>query len=544
MATIGAEPVATAEELDETTHAVPSILFEVPGHLSDEAPPFFADLNLDQVVEAITAGRESYDLRPFFYTPLTTENAVSNRHEVFRDLENPQLWSHVTRFSERLEVMRQQLGQAESLHYPLQRQSWFRDAVETYCDAVTELAVALGHTALSARALVRFRDHLTRYVDGPRFGVLRHEAEEVKAALSAVSYCLQIRGSRVEVSKFEGEPDYSVEVERTFAKFKQGATKDYRSGFRSVAEMDHVEARILDLVAKLYPEAFSALDTFCHRHHDYIEQLVATFDREIQFYLASLDHLRRFSAAGLPLCYPLVSGDPAPEEVQRGFDLALAGRLVPAGSPVVCNDYRLATSETAIVVTGPNQGGKTTFARMFGQLHYLAALALPVPAEAARVSLFDELFTHFERQEVPGNETGKLEDDLLRVKLILDRATRRSIAILNESFTSTTLQDARLLGSAVLRQLLELGSRCVYVTFVDELASFGEGTVSMVSTVAPDNPTIKTFRIARMPANGLAYAAAIAEQHGLTYERLMARRRAVAHQDGAMGTTSDDRPGR
>ena len=343
------------------------------------------------------------------------------------------------------------------------------------------------------------------------------------AGLDRVRYTLRIKGAQVTVSAYEDEPDYGVEVEEAFARFRLGDVESHLVAIPDPGSMDHVEARIALLVARIYPDEFRALDEFCARHRDFVDPEVARFERELQFYLAWLEHTDRLASAGLAFCYPTVSTSSKEVAVEGGFDLALAAKLRAEGRTVVCNDVHLGGLERILVVTGPNQGGKTTFARMVGQLHYLAGLGVPVPARTARLFLPDRVFTHFEREEDIRTLRGKLDEELVRTREILEQASGDSMVVLNETFASTTLADARFLGTEVLTRLSELGCLAVWVTFVDELASLNQTTVSMVATVAADDPSQRTFQIVRAPADGRAYAWALADRYGLSYERLRER---------------------
>jgi DNA mismatch repair ATPase MutS len=480
-------------------------------------------MSLDQVIDAITLGKQEYDLKPFFHAPLDEIAAIEYRHEVMRDLEDQPLFESIQSFAQKMRTMREHLAQAGKLYYQYQKEAWFLDAVEIYCDAVIEVEHDLSRMGLRSRGLLAFREYLARYAGSDRFASLQAETKQLRADLSSIRYCLLIKDNGVKVRKYEAETDYSTEVEATFERFKQGAAKDYRVKFPDWPEMNHVEAKILELVAQLYPDEFLRLDDFCANNGDYLDQTIGVFDREVQFYLAYLEHIGTFKRAGLKFCYPRISGDSKEVYDYDGFDLALAHKLIAGGVPIVCNDFHLKGQERVMVVSGPNQGGKTTFARTFGQLHYLARLGCPVPGREAQLFLCDQLFTHFEKEEDIETLRGKLQDDLVRIHDILSQATSRSLIILNEVFISTTLQDAVVLSQQIMERISRLDLLCVWVTFIVELAALNEKTVSLVSTVLPENPTLRTYKIVRKPADGLSYALSIAEKYRLTYDCLKER---------------------
>ena len=501
-----------------------SILFDKDGIQKEttEQPSFFTDLNLDQVINAIAERKKDYNLKPFFYTPLRDVETIYYRHEIMRDMEDEALMAYINAFAEKMIIVRRYLGLAEKLDFNYHKQGWFLEAALLYCETVIGLVENLGTVQVKSRGFLAFRKYVTTYVHSHGFQFLRTEAQKVKSGLSDVKYCVIVEYGRFSVRKYEEETDYSVEVEKTFEKFKQGAVKDYRVDVYKGVGMNHIEAKILELVALLYPKQFAALDQFCVTHSQFVDETIRVFDREVQFYVAYLEFIADIKYKGLAFCYPQV--DTSREVFDYdGFDLALAHALIYTEKPVIHNDFYLNNPERIIVVSGPNQGGKTTFARTFGQLHYLASLGCPVPGREARLFLFDQIFTHFEKEEDIHNLRGKLEDDLARTHDILARVSPDSILILNEVFASTTLKDAVFLSEEIMTRVIELDLLCVWVTFIDELASFSEKTVSMVSTVVPEDPATRTFRIIRKPADGLAYALSLAEKHRLTYKQIKER---------------------
>lgn len=508
-------------------------------------PSYFHDLNLDQVVDGITAGRSRHHLTPEFWTPIRDLDILAYRHEVFDDLFRSDIGSVVRSFTQRRLVYQFQTRTNEirdddhglQHHY---RTRFFLNAVEEYCQATLDLCHGLEVAGAGSRALRGLTRYLQGYVRSSTFQTLKTQAQIIHTALSDIHYVIVIRGDKITVAPYDGEADYGAQVIGTFQRFQQPSTTAREA--QGHGWDAYSGTGVLDLVAQLFPQPFADLNDFCERNAGYLDPVIARFDRDIQFYLAYLDFIAPMQAAGLAFSLPHLSITDKNESALDTFDLALAHRIVRSSArlkapelsvdrlesatehskpQVVTNDITLMDAERILVISGPNNGGKTTLARTFGQLHHLARLGCPVPGRGTRLYVCDKIFTHFGRIEDSHTQTGRLQDELTRLRGDLSNATPDSLLILNETFSSTTAHDALFLSRMVLEQIADLDAICACVTFLDELSTMNSKTVSMVSTVDPMDPATRTHRVLRRPADGRAYARAIADKYGLGFDHLV-----------------------
>lgn len=490
-------------------------------------PDCFKDLNLDLIFAPILKSKKEFELDGFFFTSLDNKEIIVYRQDVMRELEDDSLRSQFIAFSKTvydlgrfMETIKKSLSSDSLYENNYLARGRMLDYADRYCREVITLAAGLSGRKLRSVGLRGFAEYLSAYSASEAFGTLCTHIKQLREELSTVEYCMLIKNGTIRVRKYEGQADHSKQILAVFDKFRQGDVKDYRHKLTEEPHAEHVEAAVLNMVAGLYKDIFADLNSFCGKYFNFLDTTIVRFAREMQFYLSWLDYIRPLREIGLPFNYPKLCDTAEHLYDLDGFDIALAAFM---GSKTVTNDFVLNSPERIIVVTGPNQGGKTTFARAFGQIHWLASLGLCVPGSEAALYLFDNILTHFGREEDLTTLNGKLQDDLVRLHEMLDNATSRSVIIVNEIFSSTTLSDALTLGELMMDAISALGAPSVVVTFLDELASHGEETVSMMSTVKEEDPAQRTYRIIRKPPDGLAYAMYIAGKHGLTYEQLNGR---------------------
>lgn len=493
----------------------------------NDMPSCFVDLNLNQIVDMVLKPKQKFELDNIFFNPLSDRDVIKYRQDVFRDLENETLRYALDSFSKnvhgiyrKLHDIRRNLSSSEpSLNNYYTRGMLF-DSIWSYCNEVVLLQETLTSQTVTSKGLHDFSVYLKEYCSSPSFCDLSMSSKKLHEAFSEINYCLVIKNNTMEIHIDEGYKGISDPIVACFEKFRNEDAKDYRQEISEETLAPHIEVATLQLLAKQYKPLFNELEVFCGRYFHFEDRTLALFSREIQFFLSWLDYTDTVKAKGLPFCYPTFSDRIDGVYCTSNYDLALS--YITKGD-IVTNDFSFNSLEQIIVLTGPNQGGKTTYARAFGQTHYLASLGLFVPGKEAKVFMFDKIFTHFGKGEDLSDQEGKLKDDLIRLRKIFDEATKNSIIIVNEIFNSTIINDALILGKFMVETLISLGSPALVITFLDELAVHSPETVSMMSTVLEDDPSTRTFKIVRKPPDGLAFAIHIAQKYDLTYEQLSRR---------------------
>ena len=499
-----------------------SILF--PFSSKSKAIPIdtIKDLDLDRVIRSMLCNLSGFKLEHYFYELPCDVDTIEYRQAVFLDLADFDTFECLEVFSQKLGAILDGIAAVQGSGFALHAELRLLDYACKYVDLLTEASKNLFDHHTQSAALLGFNRYIRSICDGSEFVEFAKQAKELKSRLDQIEYTLLIREGTVKVEKYQGEGDYCKEVLDLFSRFSETAAVSAVS-LSDLYGMNHVKAAILRLVSRVFSQEFCDLNQFHASWPKFVDEKLVLFYRELAFYLAVQRKLNALAKLGNEFSIPEIYRGEGESIAKRNFDLALAIKLEEEGSSPVANDWWLQSNENVMVVTGSNHGGKTTFARAFGQLHYFAGLGCPVPAAKARLQAFEHLLTHFESEERPSLDSGRLASDLSAAKAMLEAAGPDSILIFNEIFSSTSLKDAKFLGLELLKAISEKRARAVYVTFVDELAGAGPNVVSMAVSVEMENPERRLYTLARSAPTGKSYALMIAESYGLTRETLKVR---------------------
>jgi DNA mismatch repair ATPase MutS len=234
----------------------------------------------------------------------------------------------------------------------------------------------------------------------------------------------------------------------------------------TIAERDESGARAL---SELQDRGINLVANSLAQSNDHILSFFTMLRTELAFYVGCLNLHALLAKLGMPICFPqpMTSGERS-HMAQGLYDACLA---LTMKRQVVGNAVQ-AEGKDLVLITGANQGGKSTFLRSIGLAQLLMQCGLFVPAESFSANVCARLYTHFKRKEDATMKSGKLDEELNRMSEIVSQIRPHALVLFNESFAATNERE----GSEIARQIVSaLVEKHIKVFFVTHLSEFARG---------------------------------------------------------------------
>lgn len=200
---------------------------------------------------------------------------------------------------------------------------------------------------------------------------------------------------------------------------------------------------------------------------EHIDNFINTLRQEIAFYIGCLNLSEQLAQLGEPIAFPQpVSANERQHSFSGLYDVCLA---LTIKQKVTGNDLA-ADGKDLVIITGANQGGKSTFLRSIGLAQLMMQCGMFVAAESFCANICKGLFTHYKREEDVTMNSGKLDEELGRMSHIVDNITPNSMVLFNESFAATNEREGSEISRQIVSVLLEKRIKVFFVTHLYEFA--------------------------------------------------------------------------
>jgi DNA mismatch repair protein MutS2 len=292
-----------------------------------------------------------------------------------------------------------------------------------------------------------------------------------------------------------------------------------------LAERDEERRILAELSYQVAERAYEITHTV-----EVIAELDLTFARA-QY----AEALRAVEPALLPLP-PLPSdGNPWPKGKHPGTVIRLYDARHPLLDPqtVVSVDVDLDEKTYALVITGPNTGGKTVTLKTVGLLALMAQSGLHIPvAPGSQLSLFNNIYADIGDEQSIEQSLSTFSSHVTNIIRILDQADPHSLVILDELGAGTDPQEGAALARALLTHLLDRGLTTLVTTHHPELKAFAHATAGVTNaSVEFDLETLRpTFHLT-IGLPGRSNALAIAGRLGMPESIIAAARAELSPED-------------
>lgn len=498
-------------------------------------PVFFGDLQLEGILNAIAAKYMDFDIKKYFYTLPHNAETVYFRQNVYKDMEkNAFLITGLKRYTNLIAEAEKSYKYSLQVDDTIKKGSYLLLTCRRYLMALELLNELLEKADISSDGFNGLKHALEEKFENLEFISFSENVTDAFSCMEKLQLTLLIKNHEISVLEDELDENPANELGQQLKKLlclmdvpgieKNKFDMEITHLFPAPLETSPLENTVIDILHRSHPEVFTVLKEFASCDFSMEQDIFANIKNEIIFYISFLEFEKQLNQVGYELAFPQISND-CGMEIEGVYDVALAWNNRFSDYKIVSNNISYLNGKKFLVITGPNQGGKTTCARAVGQSVYFMLMGLKAPCRYMTARYFECIMTHFEVEESVETGAGKLKEELMRLKPMMQICSDHSFVILNELFTTATTYDARIMAQKVMEHFIKHNCLGVYVTHIQELADEDnvKGVQSLVAQVDELDSSIRTYKIIPMTAKGKGYSDSIVKKYELDYESVSKR---------------------
>lgn len=504
-------------------------------------PDTIKDLALWEIIEHISPIEKEQNILKNIFTHLPCDpEDIRFRQEIMRDfLENEPMTAELTEALRQIEtlkeysVFRTAASQNDNSLYVLLEK--LRE-LSVYVNVSEALVTCLQKSNIQSTGLRVILEQLRQVVNDENFSQIKKDIDvmlddlsRVRSAMIGVNFTPDLNVEQVvavEFLPFRVRSKYKL---AEFAAFMSNIANSGASG--NSHGMQITNTKVVDpLLVSMTPQIekhlklhFSKIKHTMQRHIKQDCSLITQIYEGLIYYLAMARFAQKLKGEGAQLCFPAITDKPGTFEIKDLYNI----RLIFAGEKnIVKNDFSFTPKENLYLLTGPNRGGKTILEQALGIISVMTSIGSFVTASSCTGQPFSNILTHFPIDENLTINYGRLGEEAVRIKEIVQAADARTLILFNETYSTTSAADGLFLSMDLLRLLKEVGTAAIFNTHIHELAKAideinqWEGQSDLISIVMEIKDNVNTFRLKRSAPELKSYAHNIATKYEITYEQM------------------------
>ena len=504
------------------------------------------DLSLSYLCSCLARNATEEDILLAFLRELPVDyGTIAYRQAVYRDLrEDPAFCEQLMEIFDAM-----QFGSIDDTHGNFGNTGIWQlidrlRTLEQYCSAIGSIRTLLEGRTFRSQAMQRFAQYIDEIYDSSGFSALAEDIRilgddvmSIKSMTLGINFDHNFAPAEAGILSLNPYTFGEKGFLEKFIQFHRKRNPDDRD-LRQFTMLTHAKPEkasenllmnnLNHLIEEMLPTLTNKLRRIMKRYSDMSGILLARIGNELLFYARMIALEKRLTDAGLPCSIPDCTSQETHFTDFFNVKLALCRLDGSIRNDVVCNNVDYTQDQTILILTGPNQGGKTVFTQGIGLLFLLAQQGMFVPSRSAVLRPCDGIYTHFPADENRTVSYGRLGEEAMRFREICKTATQDSLLLFNESFATTTHTESLYIARNALQYLCVLGARTCFNTHMHELASdldalrTAHAVCGAVSIVMGKRGTSEAYKVRIAPPDGISDAQAIAEQYGITFEQLCA----------------------